>query len=88
MLERQLERDFHERYGEGTADVFRYVANLYNISSEQADLRSWQTLPGQIHLGRFWLEPGPYSFYLGDRFIGSFQLDAGTKQYLIVRTTR
>ena len=34
------------------------VATLYNLFSEQADLRSWLTLPAQIQILNAWVEPG------------------------------
>lgn len=30
------------------------------VSSEEADKRSWQTLPDEIHLARVWVQPGRY----------------------------
>jgi len=30
------------------------------VASEEADKRSWQTLPDEIHLGRVWVPPGRY----------------------------
>lgn len=36
------------------------VANLYNVITEQADLRSWQTLPQNIQAARFPLPAGPH----------------------------
>jgi hypothetical protein len=30
------------------------------VASEEADTRSWQTLPDEIHLARVWVPPGRY----------------------------
>ena len=30
------------------------------VASEEADKRSWQTLPDEIHLARLWIPPGHY----------------------------
>jgi hypothetical protein len=30
------------------------------VASEEADKRSWQTLPDEIHLARVWVPPGSY----------------------------
>jgi hypothetical protein len=30
------------------------------VASEEADKRSWQTLPDEIHLARVWVSPGRY----------------------------
>lgn len=35
--------------------------NIFSILSEQADKRSWRTLPGQIHTARFAVPPGSYT---------------------------
>ena len=35
--------------------------NLFSVLSEQADKRSWRTLPGQIHTARFAVPPGSYT---------------------------
>jgi len=88
MLERNLEERIEREYGDTTADVFQYVASLYNISSEQADLRSWQTLPAQIRVARMLLKPGRYSFYIDGRLLETVDLTAGGKKYFITRTTR
>jgi hypothetical protein len=40
--------------------------NIYGVASEQADTRSWRTLPGRIFLARMALSPGQHrlAFYL------------------------
>ena len=47
------------------------------VASEEADKRSWQTLPDEIHLTRLWVPPGRYQAHIG----GSGQSidSAGTK---------
>jgi hypothetical protein len=30
------------------------------VASEEADKRSWQTLPDEIHIARAWVPPGEY----------------------------
>ena len=37
------------------------IATMFVIASEEADIRSWQTLPGEIQIGRLWLPAGEYS---------------------------
>ncbi len=37
------------------------IATMMVIASEEADIRSWQTLPGEIQIGRLWLPPGDYA---------------------------
>ena len=38
------------------------------VASEEADKRSWQTLPDEIHLARVWVPPGSYR--VQNRFVG------------------
>ena len=38
------------------------------MASEEADKRSWQTLPDEIHLGRVWVPPGRYQ--VQNRLVG------------------
>jgi hypothetical protein len=32
----------------------------FAVASEEADKRSWQTLPDEIHVARAWVSPGHY----------------------------
>ena len=41
------------------------------VASEEADKRSWQTLPDEIHLARAWVPPGRYQ--VQNRFVGDSQ---------------
>lgn len=40
------------------------IATMLVIASEEADIRTWQTLPGEIQIGRLWLTPGEYTIHL------------------------
>ncbi len=86
--ERVLENNIERRNGEGVAGIFRIVGSLYNVISEQADLRSWQTLPSEIRIGRLILQPGDYDISAGDKNLGTIHLEAGDKKFIIVRTLR
>lgn len=62
---------------------------LYNLFSEQADLRSWLTLPAHIHVLSAWVEPGCRRVALrapagGDLWGGEVTLKAGTTTLVIV----
>ena len=46
------------------------------VASEEADKRSWETLPDEIHIARAWVTPGQYQ--LSIQPAGSVEL-AGTK---------
>ena len=37
------------------------LARVFALATEEADIRSWRTLPGEIQLARIWIEPGGYS---------------------------
>ena len=47
----------------------------FAVASEEADKRSWQTLPDEIHLARLWVPPGRYQV--------QSQLAGGTQHLLI-----
>ena len=40
--------------------VVGLITKGFAVASEEADKRSWQTLPDEIHLGRVWVPPGRY----------------------------
>lgn len=46
-------------------DVGNILANLYNLASEQADTRSWLTLPNQISVARRPLNAGEHQLLVG-----------------------
>jgi hypothetical protein len=37
------------------------IARVLALATEEADIRSWRMLPGEIQLVRVWVEPGEYS---------------------------
>jgi hypothetical protein len=49
---------------EQTGEVIRTLLNVLNLFVERADVRSWQTLPGEIHMARGWLPAGTYRVVL------------------------
>ena len=62
---------------------------LYNLFSEQADLRSWLTLPAHIHVLSAWVEPGCRRVALrapagGDVWGGEVTLVAGKTTLVVV----
>lgn len=85
FLELQEERSLKEKFGDKTARWSRYLSNMYNVYSEQADLRSWQTLPAKIHIGRLLLPPGHYTFEINGEKLESLEIKAGQKEFLINR---
>ena len=47
-------------------DVGNILANIYNLASEQADTRSWSTLPNQISIARQNISPGEHTLKIGN----------------------
>jgi uncharacterized protein len=69
------------------------IARVLALATEEADIRTWRTLPREIHLARFWVEPGEYSVNIKaydrlGRGVGrthqeQIQLEAGKAHVLI-----
>lgn len=62
------------------------------VASEEADKRSWQTLPDEIHVARAWLSPGRYHVSIqpsGHSLMGNdghtISLVAGQTMFIIRR---
>ncbi len=62
------------------------------VASEEADKRSWQTLPDEIHVARAWISPGQYRVSIqpsGHRLMGkdghAIALAAGQTMFIIQR---
>lgn len=61
----------------------------FAVASEEADKRSWQTLPDEIHMARAWVSPGQYRVWIqpsgqpkGERLLN---LTPGQTTFLIQR---
>ncbi|MGB0910385.1 MAG: COG3014 family protein [Nitrospirales bacterium] len=37
------------------------IAKIFAIATEEADIRTWRTLPGEFQVARLWVPPGTYS---------------------------
>jgi len=55
-------------------EVAGMLVNVFNVATERADTRSWSTLPGRIHLARFFLPPGSYTLQVNLRDSGGEKL--------------
>jgi uncharacterized protein len=75
------------QYGQSAGYAFRYLSSLYNITSEDADLRSWQTLPNDIKLAKLTVEPGEYTVFYNEIPIGQMIVQSGDKRFFIYRKT-
>ena len=88
IVEKTAERSLEHKYGEDASVAFKLISSIYNIASEQADLRSWQTLPDQIRVARLILKPGDYELFFDQLTLGQMTLHAGETKFLILRTSR
>jgi len=67
------------------------AAHGYAVASEEADKRSWRTLPDEIHLARQWVPPGRYQIKAAALSGGNpqggrtFSLEPGQTIFLIQR---
>ena len=69
------------------------IAKGLAVASEEADKRSWQTLPDEIHVARTWVSPGRYSMSVqpighgmtGGREGRTLNLSPGETMFLIQR---
>jgi len=94
---KQGEQQIRKKGDDNAAIWFKYFGSVFNLYTEQADLRSWQTLPGEIRIGRLLLNPGEYEFFVRNRDenhflinevpLGRMRVEAGQKKFLIIRTT-
>jgi hypothetical protein len=92
---REVQKQARQAGGDG-AELLAFVGtNLFTLLSEQADTRSWRTLPGRIFLARVALAPGkqhPLILIQGDGGndsgasrqvdLGELDLKAGQKVFL------
>jgi len=93
--ERAIEHQIEDR---NAAFFFNILSTLFNLSTERADLRSWQTLPAQIRISRLLLDPGDYEFFVqtytaGPRAlnkvsVGKAVLAPGDKKFFVLRNFR
>lgn len=58
------------------------LARVLALTTEEADIRSWRMLPGEIQLARIWIEPGEYSVSIDSRPISLPEAESGPSQHL------
>ena len=58
------------------------VATMLAIASEEADIRTWHTLPGEIQIGRLWLKPGEYTITMESFDQGGYSVNTSVPQVL------
>ena len=74
------------------------IARVLALATEEADIRSWRTLPGEIQLARIWVVPGEYSVAINSRDVrlnsteavssSGLQLKAGETRFLLQQNSR
>jgi hypothetical protein len=67
------------------------VGSLFTLATEQADLRSWQTLPASWQAARLYLPPGEHRLVLaadggGRAVLGTYELTPGETMFVLART--
>ena len=65
-VEKVMESQVRQKSGDLAAGLFGVVGSIYNLATEEADLRTWAILPGQIRLVYFDLDPGVYDVVMED----------------------
>jgi hypothetical protein len=94
---KEAQRSAGDKYGGWAALLTRVTGDLLIFISEQADLRSWRTLPQEILISKVTVPPGSYQIWAecvdaSGRFVeqvelGSRELKAGDKILMQFRTT-
>lgn len=84
------------RRAEKKAELLGGLVNLFNVATERADTRSWETLPNQISLVRISLPAGTHNvalsfldengIHLRKETLSSVQIEANGKTFLNYRT--
>ena len=87
FAKRELTQHLDDKYGGWGA----LAGNLFNLITEQADLRCWTTLPDSWHGGHFFVPAGEHALRLealgGERVdLGRFRLDPGETMVILART--
>ena len=87
-----IQKGAEEKFG----DFAGFLVNMFNLATEQADTRSWLTLPDNIQIARLFYTPGTYTVYVDflnsrDYTLEKTQFDnvkltAGKKTFLYYRT--
>jgi hypothetical protein len=81
-LWRSAENVIEEEWGRTAGRAVKYSSNIYNVLSEQADLRSWQTLPAKMLISRVFIHPGFYDVVVRGKVIDQIETEA-SKTYVV-----
>jgi hypothetical protein len=85
-----------KKHGEKEANMVRILGNLGALLTETADLRSWETLPAEIRIGKCVVSPGQYRVavdlkgqageLIKQLSLGEVAIRGGEKKILLFRT--
>ena len=97
-LERAAQQSIRRQYGDVPADIATIISDVFNIATEQADCRSWATLPNHVRMGYFTVDPGEYEITVEDldarrvvlekKSLGRILLRKGDVRFLVTRSSR
>jgi uncharacterized protein len=85
------------RNSEGAGLLAFVAGNVFAEVSEQADLRSWQSLPDRVLIGRVLLPPGKHHLQVeytsngalaGSKDLGDVDVAAGQTRFILLHTVR
>lgn len=88
---RAAEHGVNQSKGDGSGAIVGLLGNIYGLASEQADTRSWRTLPGAIRMARISVPPGRYTVEIvpdgtpGATTTRDVTLEAGRKLFIAER---
>jgi hypothetical protein len=95
---RETERKVQKEHGGLAGLLTRVTGELLIFMSEQADLRSWRTLPAEVLISKITVSPGKYQIwaecvdasggFVQKVELGSRELKAGDKILMQFRTTQ
>ena len=85
-----------KEHGEKQANMIRMLGNISALMLERADLRSWETLPAEIRIGKCVVPPGKYHLDLAlnastgalvkQMALDDVTVNAGEKRLILFRT--
>ncbi len=78
-----IEDKINEKAGSPAGELAHYAGMAYIAFSEEADTRSWETLPAEIRVARLLLEPGTYEMSVDGELIETVIVVQGQKKFLI-----
>ncbi len=85
LVERNQKDVIEKKHGRVAAELFGIFSNLYNIYSEQADLRSWQSLPAQVRVARIQVPVGTYRVSIEDVDVNGFMVASEDKGDVLLK---